>query len=114
MVPELCNLPYEERLLKLNLTTLENRRVRGDLIEVFKIIHGYENVQANIFFQNRIYQGLRGHSHMLEQNRSRYNVRKYFFSNRIICLWNSLPQHVVSAPSVNTFKKYYDDFYKVA
>lgn len=44
IVPELRNLPYEERLKTLGLTTLEERRHRGDLIEVFKITHGFENV----------------------------------------------------------------------
>ena len=112
IVPELANLPYDQRLRELNLTTLENRRVRGDLIEVYKIVHGFENIGSDVFFRNRLYQGLRGHSHMFEVNRCKYNLRKHFFSNRVICLWNSLPHHVVHAPSVNTFKKYYDDFYR--
>ena len=37
LIPVLRELPYEERLKKLNLTTLEMRRIRGDIIEVFKI-----------------------------------------------------------------------------
>ena len=61
MVFGLEKLSYEERLKKLNLTTLETRRLRGDLIEMFKIIKGFDNVDYKRFFQlsdNR----LRGHS----------------------------------------------------
>ena len=46
----------------------------------------------------------RGHSLKLEKNFSRLNVRKYFFSQRIVSLWNSLPEEVVTAPSINSFK----------
>ena len=41
MIPYLKNIPYEERLAKLKLWSLEDRRVRADLIEVFKITHGF-------------------------------------------------------------------------
>ena len=44
IIPELANLPYEERLRQLNLTTLEDRRDRGDLIEVYTMLHGFENI----------------------------------------------------------------------
>ena len=44
MIPELRDLSYESRLLQCGLTTLETRRLRGDQIEVFKIVNGYEDV----------------------------------------------------------------------
>ena len=50
MIPEL-NLSYESRLLQCGLTTLEIRRPRGDQIEVFKTVNGYEDVYRNIFFK---------------------------------------------------------------
>ena len=50
MIPELRDLSYESRLLKCGLTTLETRRLRGDQIEVFKIVNGYEDDERNIFF----------------------------------------------------------------
>ena len=48
LIPELRDQTYEERLQECGLTTLETRR----LIEVFKILNGYENIDSNIFFRN--------------------------------------------------------------
>ena len=41
------DLTYEERLKKCGLPTLDTRRLRGDQIEVFKILNGYENIDSN-------------------------------------------------------------------
>ena len=52
LIPELRDLTYEERLKECGLTPLETRRLRGDQIEVFKILNGYENIDSNICFRN--------------------------------------------------------------
>ena len=52
LIPGLRDLTYEERLKECGLTTLETRRLRGDQIEVFKILNGYENIDSNLFFPN--------------------------------------------------------------
>ena len=49
MIPQLRNLSYEERLKECGLTTLETMRLRGDQVEVFKILNGYENIDRNNF-----------------------------------------------------------------
>ena len=49
LIPGLRDLRYEERLKECGLTTT-TRRLRGDQIEVFKILNGYENIDSNIFF----------------------------------------------------------------
>ena len=49
MIPELRDLSYEEHLKECGLITLETRRLRGDQIEVLKILNGYENVDRNVF-----------------------------------------------------------------
>ena len=58
MIPKLRNISYEMRLKECGLTTLETRRLRGDQIEVFKILTGYENIDRNIFSQSRKREGL--------------------------------------------------------
>ena len=60
MVPELQLMPYEVRLQDLDLTILEDRRIRGDLIEMYKILHGFENIESNVFFKLGCYIGLCG------------------------------------------------------
>jgi ribonucleases P/MRP protein subunit RPP40 len=76
----LNKLSYQQRLQRLGLTMLEERRERGDLIEVYKISTGKENIESNQFFQlaskNR---DLRGHTLKIFQQRSRSDVRKFFF-----------------------------------
>ena len=52
LIPGLRDLRYEERLKECGLTTLETRRLRGDQIEVFKILNGYGNIDSNLFFLN--------------------------------------------------------------
>ena len=51
IIPELRDLrPFERMLTECGLTTLETRRLRGDQIEVFKILNGYENIDRSMFF----------------------------------------------------------------
>ena len=49
LLPELRGLSYPERLKALGITALETRRVRDDLIEVFKIAKGFVNIDRKIF-----------------------------------------------------------------
>ena len=49
-------------------------------------------------------KGLRGHSKKICKPRFNTDIRKYFFSNRVIDRWNSLDQDTVDAPSLNCFK----------
>ena len=69
IVPAFEDLSYEKRFEKLGLTTLEERRTRGDLIETFKIINGHENVDKRKFFENRVYgENIRGHHQTLQRH----------------------------------------------
>ncbi len=61
LIPGLRDLRYEERLKECGLTTLETRRLRGDQIEVFKILNGHENIDRNIFFKIKTGEITRGH-----------------------------------------------------
>jgi ribonuclease P/MRP protein subunit RPP40 len=102
-------LSYEQRLSELNLTTLETRRLRGDLLEVFKIMKGFDNVNADDLF-SRVTNDLRGHSFKLFKHRFVTNIGKYSFANRIIDEWNLLPEDIVSCNTVNMFKNKLDHY----
>ena len=113
MVHGLRHLSYEQRLRHLELTTLRERRIRGDLIETFKIMTGKESVDRSQFFQLSTceYQ-LRGHTMKLSKQRTSLDVRKYSFSQRVVQEWNKLSEDVVEATSVNQFKNRFDKFWQ--
>ena len=110
LIPEMRDLRYEERLKECGLTTLETRRLRGDQIEVFKILNGYENIDSNIFFEIKKSKITRGHNFTLVKKQSRLDVRKYSFSQRTINVWNKLSTDCVHATSVNVFKNRIDKY----
>ena len=93
LIPELRDLSYKSRLLQCGLTTLEARRLRGDQIEMFKIVNGYENVDRNtcMFFKLKEGSRTRGHKAALVKELCRLDMRKYSFSQRVINEWNKLP-----------------------
>ena len=107
MIPSISALTYEERLKRTGLISLENRRLRADLLEVFKILKGFVKVDPAFMSFRRS----RGHTLKLEKPRARLELRRHFFSNRVIEAWNSLPLvpgHMVEATSTNMFKAPYN------
>ena len=84
MISELRDLSYEEQLKEYGSTTLEARRLRGDLIEVFKILNGYENIDRNIFFSLKKDNRTRRHEVKLVKDQCSLDIRKYSFSQRTI------------------------------
>jgi hypothetical protein len=108
LLASLKDKPYEERLRTLRLPSLEHRRSRGDMIEVYKYLHGMYCTQRPRFEHPPANHGLRGSTLKLQKNRFRLNIRGHFFTNRVTTSWNSLPQSVVDAPSVNAFKNRLD------
>lgn len=114
MVRGLKNRNYEDRLKILKLTTLERRRQRGDLIEIYKILTGRERVDSTKFFQlaDSSDHHLRGHSLKIFKPRCELSSRLHSFSQRSIDAWNGLPQSLVEATSVNGFKSRLDTFWK--
>lgn len=111
LIPEISHLPYHERLKHLNLTTLELRRHRGDLIETFKILKGKEGIPVDGLFSLNTYV-TRGNSLKLDKPRSRLNLRQNFFSQRVVNAWNRLPEKVISCDTVNGFKNTIDRYLK--
>ena len=104
---------YQTRLYKLKLPSLEFRRVRGDLIEAYKLTHNiYDPLTTSSLLQLSSNTKTKGHSFKLQKKRVNTKKYQFFFTNRIINLWNKLPEDVVSADSINTFKNKVDVFLK--
>ena len=88
MIPKLRNINYEMHLKECGLTTLETRRLRGDQIEVFKILNGYENIDRNIFFTVKEERRTRGHGVTSAKKQCRLDIRTFSFSQRTVNQWN--------------------------
>ena len=114
MIPELRDLCYEERMIECGLTTPETKRLRGDQIEVFKILNGYENIDRTIFFSLKKESRTRGHEVKLVKDQCRLDIRKYSFSQRTINDWNKLSTGCITASSVNMFKNKVDTYLRRA
>ena len=112
LVPELRGLSYKERLEKLNLSTLEYRRKRFDLIQVFKIIHGLDDIDMNLFFTFTENTQLRGHNLKLNKPRANKSVRLNSFALRNIPVWNGLTDEIVNSKTVLEFKTKLDKLWK--
>ena len=82
------------------------------MIETFKIVSGKYDSGAAPKLTGLHSSVTRGHDLRLEKFRARYDLRKYFFTNRVVNNWNSLPSHVVHADTVNSFKNRLDNFWK--
>jgi len=83
MIPSIRTFSYEERLMKLGLWTLEDRRITADLVEVYKMVYGLSSVRLNTFFEFSSQERTRGHSLKLKKNRFRTELRQHFFSERV-------------------------------
>ena len=92
------------------LPTLEDRRDRGNLIEVFKILRGFSKVDSSTWFRLSQHNRTRGHQYKIVKTGSNLDIRKNFFSQRIVNQWNQLPTEVVEAESVNVFKNKLDRY----
>ena len=112
MLPFIKNLTYEDRLRKLKLPSLRFRCLRGDMIEVYKVLSGIHDERVTVgLLELQGNTSTRGHSLKLKKQRHRLDIRKYFFTNRVVEIWNSLPESVVTSKTLNTFKNRLDRFW---
>ena len=112
LLQDIRHLPYESRLEVLGLPSLTYRRFRGDLILIYKAFHIPNSPIRNLFVVCSQPYGTRGHQFKLAKPSCHLNIRKYSFPNRIINHWNSLPDLIVSASSLNSFKSRIDTHFK--
>ena len=88
MIPRLRNKPYDERLKELNLFSLRKRRLRGDLLTVFKIFKGFTNLKPDDNFIIDCSNITSNNGFKIIGKRFITNEAKYFFFNRVVNIWN--------------------------
>ena len=99
-------LPYEERLRVLDLYSVEGRLLRADLILVWRIFSGRSALRLADVFEPSLHAATRGHSLKIQVRRCRLDIRRRFFSNRVVAAWNALSEDAVTASSINSFKSF--------
>ncbi len=104
-LPGLSNMPYYRRLNFLKTKSLELRRLHLDLIFLYKMLRGYFNVDSSKLFEFKSTR-TRGNSWALAEKYANSNLKKYSFAQRIVKVWNFLPEEAVSAPTVPAFKRW--------
>jgi hypothetical protein len=108
IIPACRKMKYEERLKYLKLPTLVYRRHKGDMIEVCKILRGIYDKDTSLELESK---GTRGHSMKLKTHKCEHDVRKHFFCVRIVSVWNSFTEDIVTADNVNAFEDRLDKFW---
>ena len=114
---------YAEKLRAVGLTTLCDRRSRGDMLQTFKIMQGIDDVDYHSWFTkvshchkktrqavNILKDGIVVENMNLMKPKARLDVRKNFYSCRVVDSWNSLPLDIQCAGNVQDFKEKFDKY----
>ena len=104
-LPGTAGLSYKDRLQKFDLEPLELRRLKADLIVLYKILNGLIDINFNSRFAFAPESRTRGHHLKLPTSSFRLDVGKFTYANRIVKVWNALPVRIVSSTTLSTFKK---------
>ena len=106
---------YEQKLATLGIYTLEESRIRGDMIEMYKLMSGKSKCEASKFFKlmparegARSTQSNTGYLNVEEPHLAKSDMRRNLLFYRCPRVWNSLPDAIKQVGTVNSFKAAYD------
>ena len=103
-------LPYKQRLNILKQPSLQSRRIRSNLIYLYKILNGFVDANLKSLFiaassVSTCERNLRGHAHKLFVPKPRTDMLKFSYTYRVVQLWNALPSAVCESNSLSVFKR---------
>ena len=101
---------YEEKLAELGMPSLEARRMEIDMVQTYKMVNNMDTENSDQWFERANSRRATRNStvkHNLVPKRGQHEYRRNFFSSRVIVTWNSLPEAIRDAPTVNSFKRQY-------
>lgn len=101
---------YRERLINLRVDSLQCRRIKADILFCYKLLHNLVDVNSNEFLTLSQNTHLRGNKFKLVKHKPASARDANFFVNRVVNIWNSLPDSIVTAESVSCFKHRLNNF----
>lgn len=87
-----------------DMESLESRRKFTDLVETYKFLQNEYHTNPQTLFSAPPIRTLRGHEYKLHKGSVKTDIKKFFFTSRVITPWNNLSQDIVAAPSGSSFK----------
>ena len=117
MVTNFKGRTYQEKLAEAGMVTLEERRRRGDLLQAYRVFNGVDDVDPSLWFHMEqpregevATRHQRGHLNVKKvEGINQSELRRNFWSQRVIDPWNGLPNQVKQAESLNVFKNGIDN-----
>jgi len=82
------------------------------MIETYMIVSWKYDTNVVLHLKTTGIQATRGNDLRLFKTRFKYDLRKFYFTNRVVDAWNSLPNWIVMANSTNTFKRRLDIYWQ--
>ena len=108
MIPEIRNHSYHQRIQDRDLISRAQRKLRGQLIEVFKYLNEFTTARARALFDSDLNDRTRNNGAKRIVKHFNTSIAQQFYPIKITTTWNTLPSKVVSSRTVNSFKKSLD------
>ena len=106
------DMSYEERLKHLDIYSIKDRLMRGDMILMYRIMKDDINIRKTDLFSLKEHSRTRGHHLKVHTGPPcKLDIRNKFFSQRVIEPWNTLPEYVVCSSTIDAFKHNYDKWH---